>query len=92
MFVYWTRFGDDFTPDDAGLAPFLERVADRCAALGLTISFVNAWDHIVNPQRVAGRPIDTSAMKPKRIRPIDGGMVAVMSDESAMTDAAYPLE
>ena len=39
----------------------------------------------------SSRPIETSAMKPKRISPIDGGIVAVMTEEKAMTDAVKPL-
>jgi hypothetical protein len=37
------------------------------------------------------RPIDTSLMKPNRMSPMLGGIVAVMTEEKAITDAVKPL-
>ncbi len=38
----------------------------------------------------SSRPIETSLMKPNRISPILGGMVAVITDENAITVAVKP--
>lgn len=55
--VYWTRFNDEFVPDENRLVRFLERVVALCSAIGINIQLVKAWDHIVNPHMIEDRSV-----------------------------------